>query len=72
MKHVRKKEKDDLEEKRFQRENERRKLQGLTLLKKGEKPTDDSKDDPILDETGQDFSRPYSINCWLIKIIQNN
>ncbi len=51
---VRKKEKDDLEEKRFERENARRKLQGLTLLKKGEKPTDNSsKDDPILDETGQ-------------------
>ncbi len=51
---VRKKEKDELEEKRFQRENERRKLQGLTLLKKGEKPADDTtKDDPILDETGQ-------------------
>ncbi len=51
---VRKKEKEDLDEKRFQRENERRKLQGLTLLKKGEKPnTDDSKYDPILDETGQ-------------------
>ncbi len=54
---VRKKEKDELEEKRFQRENERRKLQGLTLLKKGEKPAaDTSKDDPILDETGQILS----------------
>ncbi len=50
----RKKEKEDLDEKRFQRENERRKIQGLTLLKKGEKPAaDDSKYDPILDETGQ-------------------
>ncbi len=50
---VRKKEKNELEEKRFQRENERRKLQGLTLLKKGEKPSEDAeKNDAILNETG--------------------
>jgi carboxyl-terminal processing protease len=49
---VRKKEKDDLEEKRFQRENERRKLKGLKLLQKGETAKeDDKKIDPLLDES---------------------
>jgi carboxyl-terminal processing protease len=50
---VRKKEKDDLEEKKFQRENERRKLKGLKLLQKGETPAevDSSKNDPILNES---------------------
>ena len=48
---VRKKEKDDIEEKRFQRENERRKLKGLKLLQKGETAKeDDKKNDPLLDE----------------------
>ncbi|MDR3610611.1 MAG: carboxy terminal-processing peptidase [Ignavibacteriaceae bacterium] len=49
---VRKKEKDDLEEKKFQRENERRKLKGLKLLQKGETPAEDIKNnDPLLDES---------------------
>jgi carboxyl-terminal processing protease len=49
---VRKKEKDDLEEKRFQRENERRKLKGLKLLQKGETAKEESKrNDPLLDES---------------------
>jgi carboxyl-terminal processing protease len=49
---VRKKEKDDLEEKRFQRENERRKLKGLKLLQKGETAKDEiKKNDPLLDES---------------------
>jgi carboxyl-terminal processing protease len=49
---VRKKEKDDQDEKKFQRENERRKLKGLKLLQKGETPADDSKvKDPLLDES---------------------
>ncbi|MEO8400162.1 MAG: carboxy terminal-processing peptidase, partial [Ignavibacteriaceae bacterium] len=49
---VRRKEKDELEEKRFQRENERRKLKGLTLLKKGEKSVEnkDNQDDYLLKE----------------------
>ncbi len=48
----RRKEKEELEEKRFQRENERRKTLGLKLLKKGEtfKDTENSKD-PELKET---------------------
>jgi carboxyl-terminal processing protease len=49
---VRKKEKDDLEEKRFQRENERRKLKGLKLLQKGETAKEENKkNDPLLDES---------------------
>lgn len=49
---IRKKEKDDLEEKKFQRENERRRLKGLKLLQKGETPTEDNKkNDPILEES---------------------
>jgi len=48
----RKKEKEELEEKRFQRENERRSKQGLKLLEKGEKVTDEEnkKSDFLLDE----------------------
>jgi carboxyl-terminal processing protease len=49
---VRKKEKDDLEEKKFQRENERRKLKGLKLLQKGETAKEENKkNDPLLDES---------------------
>jgi carboxyl-terminal processing protease len=49
---IRKKEKDDLEEKRFQRENERRKIKGLKLLQKGETATEENKkNDPLLDES---------------------
>ena len=49
---IRKKEKDDLEEKRFQRENERRKLKGLKLLQKGETAKEENKkNDPLLDES---------------------
>jgi carboxyl-terminal processing protease len=49
---VRKKEKDDLEEKRFQRENERRELKGLKLLQKGETAKEENKkNDPLLDES---------------------
>lgn len=52
---VRKKEHDELEAKRFKRENEIRKRLGLKLLKKGETPPVDNnpKEDPELDETGQ-------------------
>jgi carboxyl-terminal processing protease len=51
---IRKKEHDEEEQKKFERENERRKNMGLKLLKKGEIPTesDDQKDDPVLDESG--------------------
>ncbi|NCS88076.1 MAG: tail-specific protease [Ignavibacteria bacterium CG2_30_36_16] len=50
---VRKKEKEDLEENRFQRENERRKIKGIKLLDKGEKiPPADEKDDFLLNEAG--------------------
>jgi len=50
----RKKEKDDLEQKQFEEENQRRKEMGLKLLKKGELPSvdDNTKDDAELDETG--------------------
>jgi carboxyl-terminal processing protease len=48
----RKNEKEELEEKRFKRENERRSKHGLKLLEKGEKVTDedDKKSDFMLDE----------------------
>ncbi len=51
---VRKEEQKEIEQKKFDRENERRKSLGLKLLPKGEKPTNDNtpKDDPELDETG--------------------
>jgi carboxyl-terminal processing protease len=50
---VRKKEKDEDDQKRFERENERRKSKGLKLLQKGEKSSNDEKnDDPYLQETG--------------------
>lgn len=52
---VRKQEKDQLEEKRFQRENEMRKAKGLKLLKKGETPAVTDKqeviDDALLQES---------------------
>ncbi len=49
----RKKEKDELEQKEFEQENERRKEMGLKLLKKGEvPPAEESKEDPELDEAG--------------------
>jgi carboxyl-terminal processing protease len=50
---IRKKEKDEREEKRFQRENERRKIKGLKLLDKGETPPEDEaeKNDPYLNES---------------------
>ncbi len=49
---VRKKEKEDLEEKRFRLENEWRSKQGLKLLQKGEKATEEEnkKSDFMLDE----------------------
>lgn len=48
----RKKEKDEADEKKFQRENERRKNKGLKLLQKGETPAEDQKaSDPMLEET---------------------
>jgi len=43
---IRKREKEELEEKRFQRENERRKIKGLKLLEKGETPPEDEGDIP--------------------------
>jgi carboxyl-terminal processing protease len=50
---VRRKEKEEREEKRFQRENERRKIKGLKLLDKGETPPEDEKinNDPFLNES---------------------
>jgi carboxyl-terminal processing protease len=50
---VRRKEKEEREEKRFQRENERRKLKGLKLLDKGETPPEDEKIniDPLINES---------------------
>ncbi|MDR3627706.1 MAG: carboxy terminal-processing peptidase [Ignavibacteriaceae bacterium] len=51
---IRKKEHDEDEQKRFEKENVRRKNLGLKLLKKGETPPadEDLKNDPLLDETG--------------------
>ena len=50
----RKKEQDELDQQKFERENEIRKSKGLKLLQKGEVPKADDtpKDDPLLDETG--------------------
>lgn len=49
---VRKKERDAEEEEEFQRENDRRKENGLKLLKKGEEPSEEVKEkDPFLTET---------------------
>jgi carboxyl-terminal processing protease len=49
---VRKKEKEELEEKRFKRENDRRKSLGVKLLQKGEDYEEsDSSKDPILNES---------------------
>jgi carboxyl-terminal processing protease len=52
---VRKKEKEDREEREFQRENERRKIKGLKLLEKGETPTKNEEEnlDPFLNECAQ-------------------
>ncbi|MBK6912196.1 MAG: carboxy terminal-processing peptidase [Ignavibacteriales bacterium] len=51
---IRRQEKEESDERSFQRENERRKLKGLTLLKKGEVDTTkkEKESDPILDESG--------------------
>ncbi|MBK7377481.1 MAG: carboxy terminal-processing peptidase [Ignavibacteriales bacterium] len=51
---IRQQEKEESDERSFQRENERRKLKGLTLLKKGEVDTTkkEKESDPILDESG--------------------
>jgi len=51
---VRKKEQEEIDQKKFERENERRKSLGLKLLQKGETPPADEtqKYDPVLDETG--------------------
>ena len=50
---VRKIKKEEREEKRFQRENERRKIKGLKLLDKSETPPEDEKinNDPYLIES---------------------
>jgi carboxyl-terminal processing protease len=60
---IRKKEHDEEEQKRFERENERRKDSGLKLLQKGETPPSDEeqKDDPLLDETGHILADYISI-----------
>jgi carboxyl-terminal processing protease len=52
---VRRKEKEDREERNFQRENERRKIKGLKLLEKGETPPENETDDidPYLEESAQ-------------------
>lgn len=51
---IRRQEKEESDERSFQRENERRKLKGLTLLKKGEVDTTkkEKESDPILEESG--------------------
>lgn len=51
---IRRQEKEESDERSFQRENERRKLKGLTLLKKGEVDTTqkEKESDPILNESG--------------------
>ncbi len=51
---VRKKERDEIDQKKFERENALRKSLGLKLLKKGELPSEDDnqKFDPVLDESG--------------------
>jgi carboxyl-terminal processing protease len=60
---IRKKEHDEEEQKRFERENEKRKDSGLKLLQKGETPPSDEeqKDDPLLDETGHILADYISI-----------
>ncbi len=51
---IRKKEKEDDDNKRFERENERRKNKGLKLLEKGETNLNkDKNNDPYLNETGR-------------------
>jgi carboxyl-terminal processing protease len=52
---VRNKEKEEREEREFQRENERRKIKGLKLLEKGEIPPEDEVEDvdPFLYESAQ-------------------
>jgi carboxyl-terminal processing protease len=52
---IRMKEKEEREEKEFQRENERRKIKGLKLLEKGETPAEDEEEDvdPFLNESAQ-------------------
>lgn len=51
---IRRQEKEESDERSFQRENERRKLKGLSLLKKGEVDTTqkEKESDPILNESG--------------------
>ncbi|HMU42357.1 MAG TPA: carboxy terminal-processing peptidase [Ignavibacteriaceae bacterium] len=51
---IRRQEKEESDERSFQRENERRKLKGLTLLKKGEVDTTqkEKESDPVLNESG--------------------
>lgn len=67
---VRRKEKEAAEEKSFTRENERRKIKGLTLLKKGEVPPDeaDQETDPYLDETSLILSDMIRISSDLTKV----
>jgi carboxyl-terminal processing protease len=52
---IRLKEKEDREEREFQRENERRKSKGLKLLEKGETPAENEEEnvDPFLNESAQ-------------------
>ncbi len=50
---VRKKEKNEQDQKEFEQENLRRKEKGLKLLKKGETPTKKEDTDPYLKETGK-------------------
>jgi carboxyl-terminal processing protease len=49
---VRRKEKEEQEEREFQRENARRKVKGLKLIEKGEKSTEDVKQDDFYLEEG--------------------
>jgi len=67
---VRRKEKEAAEEKSFTRENDRRKIKGLTLLKKGEVPPDDvdQETDPYLDETSLILSDMIRISSDLTKV----
>lgn len=59
---VRQKEKDEREERRFQRENERRKLKGLQLIDKSDLPEEQDEADEEEDDLKNDFLLNESAN----------
>lgn len=66
---VRKKEKEDKEERKFQRENERRKSRGLKLLEKDETPPEEEEEsDPFLNETAMIISDMIKLNKGITQI----